>query len=399
MAILFLQDYSDPTKRRKKSIFVRLLESNQRKRAPSLTREQPLAPLFESSDGHIPMECVNKMDEGKTSENKTDLNEYNRSRTTQDILSATNLLASATNRPTTPKKALDPTSTQVPKGISDQQLVVTPSHSMVVSKQPMGTPNQSPATPGTPRSGLHAFTFPGGDAEVSEMKVQTLAYNGGDEVRAPYSKPFRVRRKSLFGHKDVLEKFAVGSEDSEIHGEKILSDNMTSLHDANERYYDSSPKEKSDPDRERSPMQLKNEKLNYSSKEASVLRQDGEKIQMRDNRSAKMGRFRPSLHPFIGMSAEDRNRLATIDAMRRGSYKTNKRADDGEEETEIEVGSLLDDLKRNAKEDVSLRKAFLRLGLKHLKGEEDDIKPDERLTMEDQVNIIAQTAMEGMFHY
>ena len=380
-----------------------MLESNQRKRAPSLTREQPLAPLFESSDGHIPMERVNKMDEGKTSENKKipqDSNEDNRSRTTQDILSATNLLASATNRPTTPKKELDPTSTQVPKGISDQQLVVTPSHSMVVSKQPMGTPNQSPATPGTPRSGLHAFTFPGGDAEVSEMKVQTMAYNGEDEVRAPYSKPFRLRRKSLFGHKDVLEKFSVGSEDSDIPCEKILSDNVTLLHDANERYNDSSPKEKSDPDWERSPMQLKNEKLNYSSKEASVLRQDGEKLQMRDNRSAKMGRFRPSLHPFIGMSTEDRNRLATIDAMRSGRYKTNKRADDGEEETEIEVGSLLDDLKRtNAKEDVSLRKAFLRLGLKYLKGEEDDIKPDERLTMEDQVNIIAQTAMEGMFHY
>lgn len=107
--------------------------------------------------------------------------------------------------------------------------------------------------------------------------------------------------------------------------------------------------------------------------------------QMRYRRMSR-GRFRPSMHPFIGLSEDDRASLTNI-------YNTRQTTGgmfDYEEETEIEVGTLMS----NSRED-SLRKAFLSLGLKHLRGDDDDIRADERLTMEDQLNIVAQMAMEG----
>ena len=93
------------------------------------------------------------------------------------------------------------------------------------------------------------------------------------------------------------------------------------------------------------------------------------------------------MHPFIGLSEEDRASLTNI-------YNTSgilgRRMEFDDDESEIEVGELMNNYRRD-----SLRKAFLSLGVMHLKGEGDDIRPDERLTMEDQVNIVAQVAMEG----
>lgn len=97
------------------------------------------------------------------------------------------------------------------------------------------------------------------------------------------------------------------------------------------------------------------------------------------------GRFRPSMHPFIGLSEEDRAYLTNI-------YNTRQNAgiSDYDEESEIEIGTLMNDFRRD-----SLRKAFLSLGLMHLKGSNDDVRADERLTMEDQINIVAEMAMKG----
>ena len=104
------------------------------------------------------------------------------------------------------------------------------------------------------------------------------------------------------------------------------------------------------------------------------------------------GRFRPSMHPFIGLSEEDRASLTNIINMRNnaGSRFKRKTLDYDDEESEIEVGALMNDVHRD-----SLRKSFLSLGLLHLKGDSADVKGNELLTMEDQVNIIAQMAMEG----
>lgn len=109
-------------------------------------------------------------------------------------------------------------------------------------------------------------------------------------------------------------------------------------------------------------------------------------------RRMSIGRFRPSMHPFIGLSDEDRESLTNIYHARQnaGSRFRGRNLGYDDEESEIEVGKLLKDYRRD-----SLRKAFLSLGLMHLKGDSDDVKADERLTMEDQVNIVAQMAMEG----
>ena len=106
------------------------------------------------------------------------------------------------------------------------------------------------------------------------------------------------------------------------------------------------------------------------------------------------GQFRPSMHPFIGLSDEDRQSLTNIYHARQnaGSRLRGRNLDYDDEESEIEVGKLMNDYRRD-----SLRKAFLSLGLMHLKGDNDDVKADERLTMEDQVNIVAQMAMEGKY--
>lgn len=113
-------------------------------------------------------------------------------------------------------------------------------------------------------------------------------------------------------------------------------------------------------------------------------------------RRMSRGRFRPSMHPFIGLSEEDRASLTNIYATRQnaGSRFAKRMLEYyDDEESELEVGTLMNDYQRN-----SLRKAFLSLGLMHLRGDRDDIASDERLTMEDQVNIIAQMAMEGIRH-
>jgi hypothetical protein len=98
------------------------------------------------------------------------------------------------------------------------------------------------------------------------------------------------------------------------------------------------------------------------------------------------------MHPFIGLSEEDRASLTNIYHTRQnaGSRFSRRMLNYDEEESEIEVGTLMNDFRRD-----SLRKAFLSLGLMHLRGDSDDVKADERLTMEDQVNIVAQMAMEG----
>ena len=110
-------------------------------------------------------------------------------------------------------------------------------------------------------------------------------------------------------------------------------------------------------------------------------------------RRMSRGRFRPSMHPFIGLSDEDRASLTNIYNTRHsnaGNRFGRNILDFSDEETEIEVGTLMNHFRRD-----SLRKAFLSLGLMHLRGENADIKANERLTMEDQVNIVAEMAMEG----
>lgn len=41
-----------------------------------------------------------------------------------------------------------------------------------------------------------------------KVRKQSLTFGGDDDVKTPYNKPFRVRRKSVFGHADVLEKLS-----------------------------------------------------------------------------------------------------------------------------------------------------------------------------------------------
>ena len=109
-------------------------------------------------------------------------------------------------------------------------------------------------------------------------------------------------------------------------------------------------------------------------------------------RRMSRGRFRPSMHPFIGLSDEDRASLTNMYNTKHNAASRlgKKMLDFGDEESEIEVGTLMNNFRRD-----SLRKAFLSLGLMHLRGESDDVRADERLTMEDQVNIVAEMAMEG----
>ena len=49
------------------------------------------------------------------------------------------------------------------------------------------------------------------DDMKGKVRKQSLTFSGDDEATAPYSKPFRVRRKSVFGHTDVLERLASGT--------------------------------------------------------------------------------------------------------------------------------------------------------------------------------------------
>ena len=129
----------------------------------------------------------------------------------------------------------------------------------------------------------------------------------------------------------------------------------------------------------------------YGVKDPSTPERAFDPQQLRYRRMSR-GRFRPSMHPFIGLSEEDRASLTSIINMRNnaGSRFKRKTLDYDDEESEIEVGALINDVHRD-----SLRKSFLSLGLLHLKGDSADVKGNERLTMEDQVNIIAQMAMEG----
>lgn len=129
----------------------------------------------------------------------------------------------------------------------------------------------------------------------------------------------------------------------------------------------------------------------YGIKDPSTPERALDAQQLRYRRMSR-GRFRPSMHPFIGLSEEDRASLTNIYHTRQnaGSRFSRRMLNYDEEESEIEVGTLMNDFRRD-----SLRKAFLSLGLMHLRGDSDDVKADERLTMEDQVNIVAQMAMEG----
>ena len=129
----------------------------------------------------------------------------------------------------------------------------------------------------------------------------------------------------------------------------------------------------------------------YASKDPSTPEGAFDPQELRYRRMSR-GRFRPSMHPFIGLSDEDRASLTSIYTNRQSpGNRFNKRVFDfDDEESEIEVGELMNDFRRD-----SLRKTFLSLGLKHLRGDSDDVKANERLTMEDQVNIVAQMSMEG----
>ena len=61
-----------------------------------------------------------------------------------------------------------------------------------------------------------------------------------------------------------------------------------------------------------------------------------------------------------------------------------------EEEPDIKPGSLIDKFRKE-----SLREKFVNLGLMHLKGDKSDVEVGERLTLEDEVNIVAHMALEG----
>ena len=41
-----------------------------------------------------------------------------------------------------------------------------------------------------------------------KVRKQSLTFGGDDDVKTSYNKPFRARRKSVFGHADVLEKLS-----------------------------------------------------------------------------------------------------------------------------------------------------------------------------------------------
>lgn len=59
-----------------------------------------------------------------------------------------------------------------------------------------------------------------------KVRKQSLTFSGEDEVTAPYSKPFRVRRRSVFGHGDVIEKLtsATGLDNAGLSGENKYLD-------------------------------------------------------------------------------------------------------------------------------------------------------------------------------
>ena len=59
-----------------------------------------------------------------------------------------------------------------------------------------------------------------------KVRKQSLSFTGEDEATAPYSKPFRVRRRSVFGHTDVLEKLtsSTGLEHAGLSGENKYND-------------------------------------------------------------------------------------------------------------------------------------------------------------------------------
>ncbi len=58
-----------------------------------------------------------------------------------------------------------------------------------------------------------------------KVRKQSLTFSG-EEATTPYSKPFRVRRRSVFGHTDVLEKLAsaTGLDHAGLSGESKYVD-------------------------------------------------------------------------------------------------------------------------------------------------------------------------------
>ena len=61
-----------------------------------------------------------------------------------------------------------------------------------------------------------------------KVRKQSLTFGGDEDVKTPYNKPFRVRRRSVFGHADVLEKLAssTGLENIGLSGESKYADGV-----------------------------------------------------------------------------------------------------------------------------------------------------------------------------
>ena len=238
----------------------------------------------------------------------------------------------------------------------------------------------------------HFSEFPGGDATKAAIDPRRISI--GDSLSdSNYTKSFKSRRSSVFGHKDIIEKVAARAKelrDAAISCEERLVDEAVQHDRETDRYEGDGNKER----RRTLSITQKNERTELGSPELSILKGVKPMQQQMKHHPRMRGRYRPALHPFISASPEERTRQPKAETML--SSETFEGIDYNDDEREIAVGALTNNLMKNVENNISLRKAFLSLGLMHLKGEGDDIKPDERLTMEDQVNIIAQTAMEGM---
>ena len=217
------------------------------------------------------------------------------------------------------------------------------------------------------------------DDVKGKVRKQSLSLSGDEEATAPYSKPFRVRRESVCGQTDVLKKLVSATclDNAGLSGENKYVDESDRYHGGQQEEFMRAISR-----RRSSENSVKDPSTPERTFDAQLLKY----------RRMSRGRFRPSMHPFIGLSDKDQASLTNIYNTRHnaGSRLGKKMLDFVDEESEIEVGTLMNNFRRD-----SLRKAFLSLGLMHLRGESDDVRADERLTMEDQINIVAEMAMEG----
>ncbi|XP_028402037.1 uncharacterized protein LOC114524978 [Dendronephthya gigantea] len=360
--------------KKRKSIFMRLVENNYEKRGSLMPDvAAPIQDTFgrysRARSIHTP-QYMNIIEEPDTDDQKTGL--------------------PAQKRPKTSKYSSHdtPAKSDIPKQTAPRLEKSKKSHHDVQhsgeqvgksEKQTTGGLKQTPPK----HSDSHPPSHPKDDMK-GKVRRQSLTFSGEDEVNARYSKPFGLRRRSVFGHAGVIEKLAsaTGLDNAGLSGEsKYLDGGQT--YQRNDGYYDGQQDEFI-----RALSRGRGD--GYRTSDPSTPERGFDENHLRYRKMSR-GRFRPSMHPFIGLSEEDRASLTNIYNTRQnaGSRFGRRTSDYDEDESEIEVGTLMSDFRRD-----SLRKAFLSLGLMHLKGRGDDVKADERLTMEDQVNIVAEMAME-----